>query len=174
MWNQAFFSLRSETKFSLQFQISLPKRKWGRTLPCLVHAVTLLFSTTQCLWLLCHGNLSIEVVGTVRILSLFYCLILSVINLLHTPYYKWIDLFQFVSTFSYFIGGFPQLLWCLFGRHEWILRAFFTSPPWLLETQVFVTQETFSQDDYFSWRSFCMCEWLLQSLPCCWKIKYKV
>ncbi len=33
MWNQAFFSLPSETKFSLQFQISLPKRKWGRTLP---------------------------------------------------------------------------------------------------------------------------------------------
>ncbi len=32
MWNQAFFSLPSETKFSLQFQISLPKRKWGRTL----------------------------------------------------------------------------------------------------------------------------------------------
>ncbi len=32
MWNQAFFSLRSETKFSLQFQVSLPKRKWGRTL----------------------------------------------------------------------------------------------------------------------------------------------
>ncbi len=32
MWNQAFFSLRSETKFSLLFQISLPKRKWGRTL----------------------------------------------------------------------------------------------------------------------------------------------
>ncbi len=32
MWNQAFFSLRSETKFSLQFQNSLPKRKWGRTL----------------------------------------------------------------------------------------------------------------------------------------------
>ena len=32
MWNQAFFSLRSEMKFSLQFQISLPKRKWGRTL----------------------------------------------------------------------------------------------------------------------------------------------
>ncbi len=27
-----FFSLPSETKFSLQFQISLPKRKWGRTL----------------------------------------------------------------------------------------------------------------------------------------------
>jgi hypothetical protein len=32
MWNQAFFSLPSETNFSLQFQISLPKRKWGRTL----------------------------------------------------------------------------------------------------------------------------------------------
>ncbi len=32
MWNQVFFSLPSETKFSLQFQISLPKRKWGRTL----------------------------------------------------------------------------------------------------------------------------------------------
>ncbi len=32
MWNQAFFSLPSETKFSLQFQISLPKRKWGCTL----------------------------------------------------------------------------------------------------------------------------------------------
>jgi hypothetical protein len=32
MWNQAFFSLPSEMKFSLQFQISLPKRKWGRTL----------------------------------------------------------------------------------------------------------------------------------------------
>jgi hypothetical protein len=32
MWNQAFFSLPSEAKFSLQFQISLPKRKWGRTL----------------------------------------------------------------------------------------------------------------------------------------------
>ena len=32
MLNQAFFSLPSETKFSLQFQISLPKRKWGRTL----------------------------------------------------------------------------------------------------------------------------------------------
>ncbi len=32
MWNKAFFSLPSETKFSLQFQISLPKRKWGRTL----------------------------------------------------------------------------------------------------------------------------------------------
>jgi hypothetical protein len=32
MWNPAFFSLPSETKFSLQFQISLPKRKWGRTL----------------------------------------------------------------------------------------------------------------------------------------------
>ncbi len=32
MWNQAFFSLRSETKLSLQFQISLPKRNWGRTL----------------------------------------------------------------------------------------------------------------------------------------------
>ncbi len=32
MWNQAFFSLPSETKFSLQFQISLPKWKWGRTL----------------------------------------------------------------------------------------------------------------------------------------------
>ncbi len=32
VWNQAFFSLPSETKFSLQFQISLPKRKWGRTL----------------------------------------------------------------------------------------------------------------------------------------------
>ncbi len=32
MWNQAFFSLPSGTKFSLQFQISLPKRKWGRTL----------------------------------------------------------------------------------------------------------------------------------------------
>ncbi len=27
-----FFSLPSKTKFSLQFQISLPKRKWGRTL----------------------------------------------------------------------------------------------------------------------------------------------
>ncbi len=27
-----FFSLPSEAKFSLQFQISLPKRKWGRTL----------------------------------------------------------------------------------------------------------------------------------------------
>jgi hypothetical protein len=27
-----FFSLPSETKFSLQFQISLSKRKWGRTL----------------------------------------------------------------------------------------------------------------------------------------------
>ncbi len=27
-----FFSLRSETKFSLQYKISLPKRKWGRTL----------------------------------------------------------------------------------------------------------------------------------------------
>ena len=38
MWNQAFFSLPSETKFSLQFQISLPKRKWGRTLIlCLVN-----------------------------------------------------------------------------------------------------------------------------------------
>ncbi len=33
MWNHAFFSLPSETKFSLQFQILLPKRKWGRTLP---------------------------------------------------------------------------------------------------------------------------------------------
>ncbi len=32
MWNQAFFSLPREAKFSLQFQISLPKRKWGRTL----------------------------------------------------------------------------------------------------------------------------------------------
>ncbi len=32
VWNQVFFSLPSETKFSLQFQISLPKRKWGRTL----------------------------------------------------------------------------------------------------------------------------------------------
>ncbi len=32
MWYQAFFSLRSQTKFSLQFQILLPKRKWGRTL----------------------------------------------------------------------------------------------------------------------------------------------
>ncbi len=32
MWNQAFFSLRSETKFSLQFQISLLKWKWGCTL----------------------------------------------------------------------------------------------------------------------------------------------
>ena len=32
MWNQAFFSLPSETKFLLQFQISLPKWKWGRTL----------------------------------------------------------------------------------------------------------------------------------------------
>jgi hypothetical protein len=32
MWNQAFFSLPSKAKFSLQFQISLPKRKWGRTL----------------------------------------------------------------------------------------------------------------------------------------------
>ncbi len=32
MWNQAFFSLPSEAKFSLQFQISLPKRKRGRTL----------------------------------------------------------------------------------------------------------------------------------------------
>ncbi len=32
-WNQAFFSLPSKTKFSLQkFQIPLPKRKWGRTL----------------------------------------------------------------------------------------------------------------------------------------------
>ncbi len=30
MWNQAFFSLPSETKFLLQFQISLPKRKRGR------------------------------------------------------------------------------------------------------------------------------------------------
>ncbi len=32
MWNQAFFSLPSETKFSLQFQILLPKWKWGHTL----------------------------------------------------------------------------------------------------------------------------------------------
>ncbi len=31
MWNQAFFSLPSETT-PLQSQISLPKRKWGRTL----------------------------------------------------------------------------------------------------------------------------------------------
>jgi hypothetical protein len=31
-WNHAFFSLPSERKFSLQFQFSLPKRKWGRTL----------------------------------------------------------------------------------------------------------------------------------------------
>ncbi len=29
------FLLPSETKFSLQFQISLPKRKWGRTLVCI-------------------------------------------------------------------------------------------------------------------------------------------
>ncbi len=32
MWNQDFFSLPSEAKFLLQFQILLPKRKWGRTL----------------------------------------------------------------------------------------------------------------------------------------------
>jgi hypothetical protein len=38
MWNPAFFSLPSETKFSLQFQISLPKRKWGRTLTSTFHA----------------------------------------------------------------------------------------------------------------------------------------
>ena len=31
--NHAFFSLPSETKFSLRFQFSLPKRKRGRTLP---------------------------------------------------------------------------------------------------------------------------------------------
>jgi hypothetical protein len=31
-WNHAFFSLLSETKFSLQFQFSFPKRKRGRTL----------------------------------------------------------------------------------------------------------------------------------------------
>ncbi len=31
-----FFSLPSETKFSLQFQISLPKWKWGRTLAHMV------------------------------------------------------------------------------------------------------------------------------------------
>jgi hypothetical protein len=40
MWNKrnhAFFSLPSETKCSLQFQFSLPKRKRGRTLVLILH-----------------------------------------------------------------------------------------------------------------------------------------
>ena len=40
MWNMrnhAFFSLPSETKCSLQFQFSLPKRKRGRTLVWILH-----------------------------------------------------------------------------------------------------------------------------------------
>jgi len=40
MWNKrnhAFFSLPSETKCSLQFQFSLPKRKRGRTLVWILH-----------------------------------------------------------------------------------------------------------------------------------------
>ncbi len=40
MWNQAFLL---EMKFSLQFQISLPKQKWGRTLVSTV-SITFLFS----------------------------------------------------------------------------------------------------------------------------------
>ncbi len=44
-----FFSLRSETKFSLQFQILLPKRKWGRTLiPIEVRSVASLESGKYC------------------------------------------------------------------------------------------------------------------------------
>ncbi len=50
MWNQAFFSLPSETKFSLQFQISLPKRKWGRTLPRSLSAAWYKFDI---IWLYC-------------------------------------------------------------------------------------------------------------------------
>ncbi len=37
MWNQAFFLLPSETKFSFQFQISLLMRKWGCTLHGTLH-----------------------------------------------------------------------------------------------------------------------------------------
>ncbi len=53
MWNQAFFSLPSETKFSLQFKISLPKRKWGRTLI----RIQLLFENV---WSLVVGSLKMN------------------------------------------------------------------------------------------------------------------
>jgi len=55
-----FFSLRSETKFSLQFQISLPKRKWGRTLKIVFNYLN--YDLVKVLELVVHP-LNVEPVG---------------------------------------------------------------------------------------------------------------
>ncbi len=56
VWNQTFFSLPSKTKFSLQFQISLPKRKWGRTLISASLLCNNVIKTASCISLGCGGG----------------------------------------------------------------------------------------------------------------------